>query len=99
MTVTAVNACVVARRPHSYASGMPTKAPSITEALDLVRAGLEAAEAIDDLSDNFRSVRSLRRRAADALRKAGNVKTKIARAFWLWRADVLMDKADSLEGK
>ncbi len=63
--------------------------------LERVTQAITAAQKIDALADAARTVTGLRARARTALARAAKV-GPVRRAFWVWRANILSEKADRL---
>ena len=75
---------------------MPAK-PSLSEVLTTVAKAADTAQAIDSASNLIRSATTLRRRATTHGVKARKARTPIGRAWHLWRADRLNDRASDIE--
>lgn len=75
---------------------MPTK-PSLSEVLTTIANAADTAQAIDSASNLVRSATTLRRRATTHGIKARKARTPIGRAWHLWRADRLNDRASDIE--
>lgn len=67
----------------------------MSKPLDRVAQAITSAQKIDALADAARTVAGLRTRARAARARAAKV-GPVRRAFWVWRANILAEKADRL---
>lgn len=78
---------------------MPSKKPTLSDVIDATRTATETIKVGRAAANALASASDLRRRAEEHTAKAEHARTRLGRAWHLWRAGRLNERAADIERK